>query len=118
MNAKTSAQRTAILQQMAALETMEEGSLKAEYRAGPSGTKVGPYFKHQVWSDGGNASQRIASEDAQSLSEAIANRQKFEALAANFIALTVAHTRQNYLSEGLKKKISSVSSPKTRRSQG
>ena len=71
---------------MAALETMEEGSLKAEYRAGPAGTKVGPYFKHQVWRDGDNASQRIASGDAPSLGEAIANRQKFESLAANFIA--------------------------------
>ena len=116
MNAKTYAQRTAILQQMAALETMEEGSLKAEYRTGPSGTKAGPYFKHQVWRDGSNASQRIAPEDAPSLSEAIANRQKFEALAANFTELTVAHTRQNYLSEGLKKKILSASSPKTKKS--
>jgi|GEM_PF-6039453 len=46
MNAKTYAKRTAILQQMAALQTMEEGSLNAEYRVGRAGTKVGPYFKH------------------------------------------------------------------------
>ena len=116
MNAKTYAQRTTLLQQMAALHTMEEGSLKAEYRTGPSGTKSGPYFKHQVWREEGNVSKRIPSEDAKPLGEAIANRQKFEALADDFIKLTVADTRQNYLPEGLKKKILSASSPKKKRS--
>lgn len=118
MNAKTYAQRTSILQQMAALHTMEEGSLKEEYRTGASGTKTGPYFKHQVWRDGANVSQRIRPEDVPPLSTAIANRQKFEALSAEFVKLTVADTRQNYLPEGLKKKISSASSPKRRRSPG
>ena len=116
MNTKTYAQRTAILQQMAALHTMEAGSLKAEYRTGPSGTRAGPYFKHQVWREGANVSQRISSEEAKPIGEAIANRQKFEALAANFVELTVADTRQNYLPEGLKKKILSASSPKKKRS--
>lgn len=116
MNAKTYAQRTTILQQMAGLHTMEEGSLKAEYRTGPSGTKSGPYFKHQVWREGANVSQRVSAEDAGPLGEAITNRQKFAALAADFVGLTVADTRQNYRPEGLKKKISSASSPRKKRS--
>ena len=33
--------RTALLQQMATLDSMELGSLKAEYRSGPSGSKSG-----------------------------------------------------------------------------
>lgn len=105
MNSKYHAQRTAVLEQMAALETMEQGSLKAEFREQPSGAKSGPYFKHQVWRARVNVSQRIAPEDAPALAAAIANRQKFETLTANFIELTVAHTRQNQFPDALKKKM-------------
>ena len=44
MNSKHHAQRTLVLEQMAALQTMELGSLKSEYREQPSGAKAGPYF--------------------------------------------------------------------------
>ena len=64
MNLKYHAQRTLVLEQMAALQTMELGSLKSEYREQPSGAKSGPYFKHQVWRKGANVTQRIAPEDA------------------------------------------------------
>src|SRR5436190_46292 len=62
MNSKYHAQRTLVLEQMAALQTMEQGSLKSEYREQPSGVKSGPYFKHQVWRKGANVTQRIAAE--------------------------------------------------------
>jgi mannitol-1-phosphate/altronate dehydrogenase len=117
MNSKFHTQRTVLLEQMAALQSMEEGSLKTEYRDLPSGTKSGPYFKHQVWRDGANASQRISPEDAPALAAAIANRQKFEALADDFIELTVAHTRNNQFSDSLKKKVLSANSPKKKRSR-
>ena len=117
MNSKYHAQRTVVLEQMAALQTMEQGSLKSEYREQPSGAKSGPYFKHQVWRDGANVSQRISPEDAPNLAAAIANRQKFEALATEFIELTVSHTRQNQFPDSLKKKILSAFSPKKKRSR-
>src|SRR6185295_95236 len=116
MNSKYHAQRTDILQQMAALETMEQGSLKSEFRDQPSGGKSGPYFKHQVWRDGVNVSKRISPQDAPELITAIANRQKFEALAATFIELTIAHTRQNQFPDSLKKKVLPVFWPKKKRS--
>ena len=87
--------RTQILQQMAALDTMEQGSLKAEYRDSPSGERCGPYFKHQAWQEGTNVSRRVPAEEAPALEAAIANRQKFEALATEFIDLTVSGTRQS-----------------------
>ena len=117
MNAQFLSQRTGILEQMAAIHSMEQGSLKSEYRAQPSGVKSGPYFKHQVWREGANVTQRIAPEDAPALDDAIANRQKFEALASDFIELTVAHTRQNQFPGSLKKKMLSVISPKKKRSR-
>ena len=97
---------------MAALDTMEHGSLKSEFRARPSGATGGPYFKHQVWRAGANVTQRIAPEDAPALAAAVANRQQFEALAANFIDLTVAHTRQEEFPAALKKKMLPATSPK------
>ena len=112
MNSSLIAQRAALLQQMAAIESMELGSLKAEYRTTPSGSKSGPYFKHQVWSEGDNLSQRVSSEDAAALEAAIANRQRFETLAQSFIELTVEHTRKARFSDNLKKKTSRASLPR------
>jgi len=106
MNFDFLAQRTQILQQMAALQTMEQGSLKAEFRDSPSGECCGPYFKHQVWQDGSNLSRRVPPEEASALEAAIANRQRFQSLAAQFVDLTVSHTRQSQPATAAKKKTS------------
>ena len=111
------AQRTALLQQMATLEAMELGSLKAEYRPGPAGSKSGPYFKHQVWQDGANHSQRVTPEEAPALQAAIDNRLRFESLAQAFIELSVEHTRQDRFPDPLKKKLTPAALPRRRRSR-
>ena len=91
MNPAFLAQRTQILQQMAALQTMEQGSLKAEFRDSPSGERCGPYFKYQVWQDGSNFSRRVPPEEASALEAAIANRQRFESLATQFVEGRTGH---------------------------
>jgi hypothetical protein len=88
------AQRDFALQQMAQCTPMEYGSLKAEHRPAQGGGSTGPYFKHQVWEQGKNLSQRIPAQDAPALQDAIANRQRFEQLARDFIDLTVQLTRR------------------------
>lgn len=115
MNPNYDAQRAQILQQMAALESMEQGSVKAEYRLNNDGSKVGPYYKHQAWKNGANSSRRVPADEAASLELAIANRQKFEELANRFIELTVAQTR---LAQGqnAQKKTPLASWPKKRKS--
>lgn len=118
MNADFLARRTQILEQMATLDTMEEGSLKTEYRtshAGGEEHQVGPYFKHQVWREGRNMSQRIPADQAPALASAIAQRQQFEQLAAQFTQLTVTHTRQNQLPTAQKKRPAPSSSHKSRK---
>ena len=88
MNTDFLTQRTHLIHQMASLQRMEQGSLKAEYRTSSAGGQtgqVGPYYKHQVWQDGHNVSRRISAEEAPGLEAAIANRQRFEALAAQFV---------------------------------
>lgn len=120
MNTDFLAQRTQILQQMAALDTMEEGSLKTEYRtshAGGGEHQVGPYFKHQVWRDGHNVSQRVPADQAPALATAIAQRQQFEQLAAQFTQLTITHTRQNLSQPSQKKRPSPSFLPKSRKSK-
>jgi len=88
------AQRAQILQQMARLDTMEYGSLHAEHRPARGGGTTGPYYKHQVWEHGKNLSQRIPATEAPGLQTALANRQRCEALAQEYIALTVELTRR------------------------
>jgi hypothetical protein len=111
-------QRTHLIHQMASLQSMEQGSLKAEYRTSSAGGQtgqVGPYYKHQVWQDGRNVSRRISAEEAPGLEAAIANRQRFETLAAQFVDLTVAHTRQCQSATAQKKRASTSSSRRKRK---
>lgn len=116
MSQEILARRAELLRQMAALDTMELGSLKAEYRKGASGQPVGPYFKHQVWEDGANASRRVPSDEAPGLEAAIANRQRFEALASEFVEMTVRLTRAGQPTPLQKKTTPAASSPRRRKS--
>lgn len=87
--------RKQILQQMEQIQRMERGSLQTETRPSlrhPDQDR-GPYFKHQVWESGQNATRRVPSEQADALAQAIAGRKKFEKLAEQFIAATVLMTR-------------------------
>lgn len=105
---------------MVSLQSMEHGSLKAEYRTSSAGRQtgqVGPYYKHQVWQDGRNVSRRISAEEAPALQAAIANRQRFEALAAQFVDLTVALTRQCQSATAQKKRAPTSSSRRKRKSR-
>jgi hypothetical protein len=120
MNADFLAQRVQLLEKMATLDTMEEGTIKAEYRTskiGGQSRQVGPYFKHQVWLDGRNVSQRIPADQAPALEEAIAHRQQFEQLAAQFTQLTITHTRQNQVDPSQKKRVPPSSLPKSKKSK-
>ena len=104
MNIDFITKRAQLLNKMAAIQTMELGSLLSEMRENSSGQPAGPYFKYQVWQDGRNISRRVPSEQAPSLQEAINNRQRFESLAKEFVDLTVAHTREMKPDAGSKKK--------------
>ena len=119
MNTNFLTQRTHLIHPMASLQSLEQGSLKAEYRTssadGQTG-QVGPYYRHQVWQNGRNVSRRVSAAAAPGLQAAIANRQRFEALAAQFVDLTVAHTRQGPSATAQKKRAPTSSSPRKRKS--
>jgi hypothetical protein len=90
-------QRQVLFHQMALIDQMELGSLKAEYRPGTDPNHpLGPYYKYQVWREGKNHSERVAGPRAEQLRQAVEGRQQFEQLAQQCIDLTVQHTRQTH----------------------
>jgi hypothetical protein len=111
------ARRERLLQEMAQCDRMEYGSLHAERRAVAGGGLSRPYFKHQVWDQGRNLSQRVRAEEAAELQSAIANRQRFEQLAREYMDVTVELTRRRQDSElGAKKNARRWKRPSLRKS--
>ena len=91
------ARRKQILKQMAQIDCMEKGRLTEEYRETyREGEKVrlGPYFKHQRWEDGRNISRRVPVGEAQHLRQAVEGYHQFEALADEYVQITIERTRQ------------------------
>jgi hypothetical protein len=95
MNNPLAHKRQQILQQMEQINRMENGSLQSETRPSQRhpGQNQGPYFKHQIWEDGGNVTRRVPPEKAPALAKAIEGRKEFETLARQFVDATVAMTR-------------------------
>lgn len=99
MDQTTSPDIKAILTEMAALTTMERGTLTAEYRSRPASTgtgsvKLGPYYKLQAWEEGRNASRRVAPQEVPALQVDLANHERFTQLADAFVEQTVVRTRE------------------------
>src|SRR6266853_2025993 len=90
-------ERSAILQEMAQLQSMERGKLSEEYRERPDGAggtiRLGPYFKLQAWEAGANQSRRVPAEEVPQLRQDLENHQRFTELADNYVELTIAQTR-------------------------
>jgi len=82
--------RDQILQDMNRLTRMEQGKLCAQSR-GPGTT---PFYKLQAWHHGKNHTRYVPANEVPALQQALANHQRFQELAEEFVALTVAQTRQ------------------------
>ena len=98
--------RKQILKEMARIDCMEKGTLTAEYRDSvKDGKKVrlGPYYKHQIWKDGRNASRRIRATDADHMGEAVDGYHEFKRLADEYAEVTVEMTRNAKTNKSKKK---------------
>lgn len=113
--------RQHILQEMAQIQSMELGAIQAEKRPSKNNPEqtIGPYFKHQVWENGGHRTRRIPVEKVDPLAQAIDSRKRFEQLAQEFIDTTVAMTRapRSPLA-GSKKSATSSRQPSKRKAPG
>ena len=90
--------RKALLEQMAQIDSMEKGTLMAEYRdvkAGGKTLRKGPYFKHQVWENGKNVSKRVSAKDAEIMKQAVDGYHKFKSLSEEYIDTTIEMTRKS-----------------------
>jgi hypothetical protein len=98
--------RRQILEEMAQIECMEKGRLSEEYREKHKEGKVvrlGPYYKHQSWEKGRNASRRVPAAEVERLREGVDGYHRFKALADEFVEVTVSMTRESADDEGKKK---------------
>lgn len=89
--------RRSLVDQIAAISTMQPGTLAEEWRERPDteGTgvlRLGPYYKHQVWKDGRNVSRRVPADEAAVLREDIDNAKRFEQLTQELAHLNIEHT--------------------------
>lgn len=89
--------RRSLVDQIAAISTMQPGTLAEEWRERPDseGTgvvRLGPYYKHQVWKDGRNVSRRVPADEAVLLREDIENAKRFEQLTEELAHLNIEHT--------------------------
>jgi len=92
-------EREQILKQMAQIDSMARGSIKAEYRETKrkDGEKVqlGPYYKYQRWENGRNVTRRVPTEEAEQLKNAVDGYHRFLELADEFVAITVEMTKES-----------------------
>jgi len=98
--------RRQIHDQMAQIECMEKGRLSEEYREKHKDgerVKLGPYYKHQCWENGRNASRRVPAAKVEELRDAVDGYHRFRELADEYVEVTVEMTRESADDEGKKK---------------
>lgn len=98
--------RRQILEEMAQIECMEKGRLSEEYRERHKDGKVvrlGPYYKHQCWENGRNASRRVPASEVERLREGVDGYHRFRELADEFVEVTVEMSRASADECGKKK---------------
>jgi hypothetical protein len=98
--------RQQILEEMGQIECMEKGRLSEEYREKHKDgelVQLGPYYKHQCWENGRNASRRVPAAEVERLRNGVDGYHRFRELADEFVEVTVEMTRES-VDDGGKKK--------------
>ena len=93
--------KTRILQEIAAIETMERGKL-SDYAFKERPGVSGPYHKLQYWRDGKNHTRYVSEAELPALEHALASHARYRELTEQYADLIIEETRQNLA--GLKKK--------------
>jgi hypothetical protein len=92
--------REQILQQIQAIDRLRRGSLSRQFfkkRRADCKAPQGPYYLLQGYVQGKKFSERVPAEQAPQLEPLVANYQRFEELANEFVTVTDQLTR---LSQG------------------
>jgi hypothetical protein len=107
--------KTRLLQQIAAIPTMERGKLSAySFKERPA--TAGPYHKLQYWRDGKNHTRYIPHAELPAVQAALAGHAQFRQLTEQYADLVIEATRQN-IAGSKKKRVRPPSSwPRQRKS--
>ncbi len=88
--------RQQILQQIQAIDRLRRGSLSRQFfkkRRANSKAPQGPYYLLQGYVQGKKFSERVPTEQAPQIEPLVANYQRFEQLAEEFVTVTDQLTR-------------------------
>jgi len=104
-----------ILREIAAISTMERGTLSAySFKDRPG--LAGPYHKLQHWQEGKNHTRYIPAEDLPAVQTALAGYTQYQHLTQAYADLVITETRQNLAAQKKRQAHPSSSWPKKRKS--
>ena len=90
--------RQEILQEMNTLTRMERGKLCAQAR----GRGHPPFYKLQCWQQGKNHTRYVPAAEVATVQAALAGHAQFQALAEEFVEVTVNQTRRERAADAKK----------------
>ena len=93
--------KTRLLEQIAAIPTMERGKL-CPYTFKERSNSSGPYHKLQRWQEGKNHTRHVSADELPAVQRALAGYAQFRQLTEQYADLVIAETRQHIA--GSKKK--------------
>ena len=92
--------RQEILQEMNALTCMERGKLCVQARGRGRGRPS--FYKLQCWQHGQNHTRYVPAAEVAAVQEALAGHTRFQALAEEFVEVTVNQTRRERATDAKK----------------
>lgn len=95
--------RQEILHEISTITRMERGKLCAQSQ----GPDQPPFYKLQSWHKGKNQTRYVPAAEVASVQAALAEHERFQELAEEFVELTVQQTRRSAASERKKNSRSS-----------
>jgi hypothetical protein len=110
------AKKQDLLQQMAAIPTMERGKLST-YTFKERGDGAGPYHKLQAWQAGQNQTRYVPAAEVPAVQAALAGYQQYQQLTAAYAELVIQETRAGTGPAKKKRPAPGAASPKRRRSR-
>lgn len=108
------AEKTRLLEQIAAIPTMERGKL-SRYVFKEGSNAAGPYHKLQRWQDGKNHTRHVSADELPALQAALAGYTQYRQLTEQYAELVIQETRQKIA--GAKKKKQSRPKSSSRRNK-
>lgn len=111
----TTPQKQQLLQQIAAISTMERGTLSTFSFKDRSGL-AGPYHKLQHWQEGKNHTRYVPADELPAVQTALDGYAQYQQLTRQYADLVIAETRQNMAASKKKTFPPKSSSPKRRKS--